>query len=181
MSFKTVYRYNTKCIYVGETVAQEDPLNAGNFLMPENTTQIQPIAVAEGYVAVWNGNEWEAKEDHRRHLDETGHYVGGTPYWLPSEGDDWQSEPRYMTEVGPLPEGSVTVKPSKPQSLIDKEALEQTIAEAKAFLDSTDYAVIKCAEQGLDLEITYPGLKTQRQEKRDLINQCEVQALSLDV
>ena len=37
---------------------------------------------------------------------------GGTPYWLPGEGDDWQSPPRYMKELGPLPAGAVTERPA---------------------------------------------------------------------
>lgn len=48
--------------------------------------------------------------------------------------------------------------------------------EAKRYLDETDYAVIKCAESGLDLETEYPGLKAERQSKRDIINEAEAMA-----
>ena len=83
-----------------------------------------------------------------------------------------------MKELGPLPDGAVTEKPEKPGSEIEREEMMADIAEAKAYLQRTDYAVIKCAEQGLDLDEVYPGLKEERQSRRDLINQIEAQALA---
>lgn len=53
------------------------------------------------------------------------------------------------------------------------QAKQEEITEAKQYLNETDYAVIKCMENGLDLETEYPGLKAQRQAKRDLINSNE--------
>lgn len=171
------YKFNPKTKqYIGTIERQEDLMNPGTYLMPANCTDVEPPECDTPYVPVWDGTKWLQVEDHRRHLDNTGHYIGGTAYWLPAEGDDWQSEPRYMVELGSLPEGAVTSRPAKPQAEIDKETMQGQIAEAKAYLDSTDYAVIKCAEQGLSLDETYPGLKETRQEKRDLINQLEAQA-----
>ena len=173
------YKYDNYGVYVGTFPRQKDPKNEDSYLMPANCTDIEPPSCESPFVAKWNGNAWEQIEDHRRHLDKTGTPSGGTPYWMPSEGDDYTSEPRYMTELGPLPEGAVISKPEKPQAIIDKENYESLINEAKAYLSKTDYAVIKCAETGLDLETEYPGLKTERQAKRDLINQYEAQ-LALD-
>lgn len=176
------YKFSSKTgEYVGTVQCQEDPMNPGTFLLPGNCTFEEPPACSAPEIPCWTGNQWTMVEDHRRHLDSTGHYVGGTAYWLPEEGDDWKSEPRYMKELGPLPAGAVKEKPAKPQSEIDKESFEAQISEAKAFLDSTDYAVIKCAEQGLDLESTYPGLKAERQAKRDLINSVEAQAQAMNL
>lgn len=175
------YKYDSLGLFVKEVERQEDPMNEGSYLMPANCTDVEPPTLNAPYVARWNGTAWESIEDHRRHLDDTGTPSGGTPYWLPSEGDDYNSEPRYMTELGALPEGAVTVKPEKPQSVIHQEELESTIAEAKAYLSETDYAVIKCGELGLDLETEYPGLKAERQAKRDLINQAEAQVLALNL
>ena len=80
-----------------------------------------PASIPEGHVARWTGNEWELVEDHRQHLDSKGSKQGGTPYWLPSEGDDWQSQPRYMDDLGPLPAGAMTVRPEKPLSVVREE------------------------------------------------------------
>ena len=71
-----------------------------------------PVTIPEGHIARWNGDVWETVEDHRQHMDERGRKEGGTPYWL-SE-DTWQSQPRYMEELGPLPEGVLLKKPERP-------------------------------------------------------------------
>ena len=61
-----------------------------------------------------------------------------------------------------------------------RNALEEQIWEKKDYLQSTDYAVIKCLERGLDIETEYPGLKTQRQAARDAINTAEAQVALLE-
>ena len=85
------------------------------------TTTPPPASIPEGYVARWTGSEWELVEDHRQHLDSKGTKQGGTPYWLPSEGDDWQSQPRHTEDLGPLPDGAVTARPEKPLSVVREE------------------------------------------------------------
>ena len=80
-----------------------------------------PDVISEGKVARWTGTQWELVEDHRQHLDSTGPKQGGTPFWLPAEGDDWQSPPRYTEALGPLPSGAVTVRPEKPLAVIKEE------------------------------------------------------------
>ncbi|WP_303950504.1 phage tail protein [Desulfovibrio piger] len=75
-------------------------------------------------------------QDHRRHLDSTGTPQGGTPYWLPGEGDDWQSPPRYLNELGPLPEGAVTTRPKKSAARLLAEAREAKTAEIQSGYDA---------------------------------------------
>lgn len=89
------------------------------------TVVAPPEDIPEGYVARWTGTEWETVEDHRQHTDEHGVKQGGTPYWLPAEGDDWTSQARYMEDLGPLPEGAVTVKPEKPFETVKEEKLAE--------------------------------------------------------
>ena len=50
----------------------------------------------------------------------------GTPYWLP--GDSWNTPARYMTELGPLPEGALLEAPAK----TDEELAAEELAQAKA-------------------------------------------------
>lgn len=93
------------------------------------TTTPPPASIPEGHVARWTGSEWELVEDHRQHLDSKGTKQGGTPYWLPSEGDDWQSPARYMEDLGPLPARAVTVRPEKTLSVV-KEEKEREVRSA---------------------------------------------------
>ena len=85
------------------------------------TTMPPPASIPEGHVARWTGTAWETVEDHRQHMDSKGTKTGGTPYWLPAKGDDWQSPPRYTEALGPLPSGAVTVRPEKPLAVIKEE------------------------------------------------------------
>ena len=87
-----------------------------------------PASIAEGHVARWTGTAWETVEDHRQHMDSKGTKTGGTPYWLPAEGDDHTSPPRYMETPGPLPAGAVTERPARPFSelLADAKSAKHT-------------------------------------------------------
>ena len=114
--------------YRGARPAQE--LNGKPLTKSASATPTPPPEnIPEGHVARWTGNEWELVEDHRQHLDSKGTKQGGTPYWLPSEGDDWQSQPRYTEDLGPLPSGAVTVRPEKPLSVV-KEEKEREVRSA---------------------------------------------------
>lgn len=84
-------------------------------------------------------------------MDDTGTKQGGTAYWLPDEGDDWQSPERYMEALGPLPAGAVTVRPEKPAP---------TLAEAKTEAAGTvDAATSAAILAGFDYQID-PGTGT---------------------
>ena len=108
-----------------------------------------PASIPEGHVARWTGSEWELVEDHRQHLDSKGTKQGGTPYWMPSEGDDWQSQPRYTEDLGPLPDGAVTVRPEKP--------LEQVKLDKLATIDAETSSDIMA---GFECETTPPDTGT---------------------
>lgn len=123
-----------------------------------------PASIPEGHVARWTGSEWELVEDYRQHLDSKGTKQGGTPYWLPSEGDDWQSQPRYTEDLGPLPDGAVTVRPEKPAPT-EEELFSSLRIERDRRLAATDYLVMP------DYPISESSLmavKAYRQALRDL-------------
>jgi hypothetical protein len=50
-----------------------------------------------------------------------------------------------------------------------REQLSKDAAAAQAFLDSTDYQVIKAMELGVDLDNLYPGAHAKREEARETI------------
>ena len=96
-----------------------------------------PADIPTGHAARWTGSAWEVVEDHRQHMDSKGTKTGGTPFWQPAMGDDWQSPPRYTEELGPLPEGAVTERPEKPAPT-QQEIDFACEAEIKAELQSID-------------------------------------------
>ena len=83
--------------YLGEGIAQESPLEPGVYLIPANATQIEPPAASANQVAVFSvtGQQWRLFSDFR-----------GTTYWVPPS-----LTPSTMTDIGELPQGSVTVTP----------------------------------------------------------------------
>lgn len=105
------------------------------------TTTPPPENIPDGHVARWTGSAWETVEDHRQHLDEKGTKQGGTPYWLPDQGDDWQSPARYMEDLGPLPTGAVTVRPEKPAPT-EAELFQQLRTERDRRLAATDFLLM---------------------------------------
>ena len=114
--------------YKGSRPAQE--LNGKPLTKSASATPAPPPEnIPEGHVARWTGKDRELVEDHRQHLDSKGTKQGGTPYWLPSEGDDWQSQPRYTEDLGPLPSGATTQRPEKPLPVV-KEEKEREVRSA---------------------------------------------------
>ena len=122
--------------YTGSRAAQLRPHGEPVLLSGGATPTPPPAAVPAGHAVRWTGAAWEVVEDHRRTMDAQGRWVegSGTPYWLPSEGDDWRGEPRYMETPGPLPEGAVTTRPEKPLAVVRKEKLREIAGGYEAAL-----------------------------------------------
>ena len=54
-----VYSYDKQSgIFVGTTVADEDPKRPGNYLIPAQSTPIKPPFIPEDKIAIWNTNAW---------------------------------------------------------------------------------------------------------------------------
>ena len=182
------YRYDKDGVYLRPQPRQENPENKGTYLMPAHCTDVEPPECEAPFVARWNGKEWEKIEDHRKHLNEKGQYDGGTPYWMPAEGDNYQSEPRYMTELGPLPEGAITERPAQTEAEKRKEELDKSIAESRFLLNSTDYRILKFMDAYISshpdmkakFEATYPTTLSERAEARAVINASETSLQNLN-
>lgn len=90
--------------FVGQSVADESPLEPGVYLIPAHATEIAPpISVPAGSVAVFSGTSWSVVEDHR-----------GEKYWL-IDGTEI-----VMDVLGPLPDGASLTAP--PPNLADIKA-----------------------------------------------------------
>lgn len=190
MQITEVYRFDKETReYKGKGAANIS--KDGTVLLPPYHTEVAPPAVYKEHeeIPIWNGSEWELVEDHRKHLDSTGTPAGGTPYWLPEKGDTWRSEPRFMKELGPLPEGAVTTRPEKNDKELQKEALEETIRESESLLSATDYRILKFMDKVIkdnpDLlakfNAEYPNTLEERQGARDNINGAQATASAANI
>lgn len=108
----TVWQYDAAGRFLGPCDDHGGPL-------PHNCTrQAPPARPWHGVWPRWNGGAWTLVEDHRARRAEEGFapelFQEATAYWLPAEGDHWQSPPRCMDAPGPLPPGAVTERPEKP-------------------------------------------------------------------
>lgn len=119
-----IYKYDpTTKELTGSKPAQRRP-NGQPITDVLNATTVEPPVLTDKQQAVWNGESWDVLEDHRKKPGVDG---SGTPYWLP--GDAWNTPARYMTELGPLPEGALLEAPAKTDEEVAAEELEQAKAE----------------------------------------------------
>ena len=64
-----VYSYDKESgIFIGTTIADEDPKRPGNYLFPAQTTSIKPPVVAEDKLAKWDNNAWVLVDKPPREL-----------------------------------------------------------------------------------------------------------------
>ncbi|MCP4074544.1 MAG: hypothetical protein GY742_22920 [Hyphomicrobiales bacterium] len=91
-----VYNYDgiTK-EYLGVAEAAANPLEAGEFLIPANATQLSPPQADVTEAAVFNSDEWEIKADYR-----------GTDVWNKAT-----QEKSIINEIGDVPEAFTTEPP----------------------------------------------------------------------
>ena len=121
--------------YTGSRDATQRP-NGEYILEATGATPVAlPADIPAGHVARWTGEAWETVEDHRQNMDERGRKEGGTPYWLP--GDTWRSEPRYIEDLGPLPEGALFEKPERPLDEYKADKRREIAAGYTAALTAT--------------------------------------------
>lgn len=126
-----VYQYYASGRYAGEGDTHGGPL-------PNNSTcKPAPDRPWKYQWPRWTGTDWELVSDHRERsaaLYPPELVQKATDYWLPAEGDDWQSQPRRMKDIGPLPEGAVTVRPEKPLAAVQDEKRREIDAGYEAAL-----------------------------------------------
>lgn len=122
-----IYKYDPDTHELtGSKPAQRRP-NGQPIVDVLNATTVEPPFLEDKQAAVWNGESWDVVEDHRKKPSVEG---SGTPYWLP--GDAWNTPARYMTELGPLPEGALLEAPAKTYEELAAEELAQAKAERAA-------------------------------------------------
>ena len=125
-----IYQYTADGYYAGEA---ED-----YGLLPNNATYTAPPAQPWNHVwPRWAGDAWELVEDHRERAEPyfpAEFAQEATEYWLPADGDNWQSQPRTVKKPGPLPEDASLTRPEKPVSAVRNEKLREIDAGYEAAL-----------------------------------------------
>jgi len=56
-----VYQTDIDGVYVGDTVADQDPLDSNNWLIPAGCVKTAPPTITDSQLAKWNGTEWVVK------------------------------------------------------------------------------------------------------------------------
>ena len=186
MTIPQLHMYDLKTgEYTGSRDATQRP--SGEYILEATgaTAVALPADIPAGHVARWNGDVWETVEDHRQHMDERGRKEGGTPYWLP--GDTWRSEPRYIEDLGPLPEGALFEKPERPldEYKADKRreiaagytaALTATLtmpAESPSAADVATGAALFAADDAVGLADVQTILTTRRDELLEAVEAAQ--------
>jgi hypothetical protein len=59
MTQKIVYQYDEAGWYMGETLADADPVVIGNWLLPARTTETKPPLFTAGKIPKWVGYKWK--------------------------------------------------------------------------------------------------------------------------
>lgn len=59
MNTKPVYQYDLAGMYVGQTDADESPLEPGVFLIPARCVEVEPPETSGDQWPRWNGAKWE--------------------------------------------------------------------------------------------------------------------------
>ena len=70
MKTKTVYQTDRAGLYLGETTADESPMEPGVFLMPAGAvTKAPPAKIPTGKIPRWNGKSWDLVENPQTAID----------------------------------------------------------------------------------------------------------------
>jgi hypothetical protein len=58
-----IYNYDLENgFYIGESIADESPLETGVYLIPAHATEIEPPKAGKGKIAVWLNDGWELQD-----------------------------------------------------------------------------------------------------------------------
>ena len=53
-----VYQTDLNGVFVGNTVADQDPLDSNNWLIPAGCVETAPPTITDSQIAKWNGSGW---------------------------------------------------------------------------------------------------------------------------
>lgn len=123
-----IYKHDDAGAFCTAGVARENPLEAGEYLVPRNATKTAPPATGEGEVAIFDGAKWSVTEDHR--------------------GEEAFTEAGKTVTVGltgPLSSHGLTARYTPPAPTAE-EITESNNSGHRAYLASTDWYIIRLLE-----------------------------------
>jgi len=130
-----IYNYDKSTKeFISESIARENPLEKGKYLVPANATDVPVIQSKEGYARVFNENKkaWEYVEDHR-----------GTVVY--STATKEKSEVSYLGEIK---EGFTTVEP--PEFAVWDVKSSSWVIDVAAKQKAQEQAISSAIEKMLD-------------------------------
>ena len=132
-----VYGYNKDTgEFVGESLADENPLEVGQYLVPAQAVLVSPPETGENEVAVWVGDAWVVTKDFRGNVYDKG---TGDMSEYKNLGELPKSLTKHSKPVGPYTwsdEGDCWVIDVELQN---KQVQLKINEEARAYLSSTDW------------------------------------------
>ena len=64
-----VYQTNSEGVFVHTTIADPDPMDDGNFLIPAGCVTVEPPSFDEGSQARWDGSGWTIEDQPSEEID----------------------------------------------------------------------------------------------------------------
>lgn len=123
-----IYNYEKDSgAFVSQGVADESPLEPGQFLIPANATEIAPPKCGAYEVPVFANGKWAVVPDYR---GQTYFDASGAEHVITQVGV--KPEPGWTSEYTPSPE----------------DEQEKENAKHRAYLSATDWYVIRSIETG---------------------------------
>ena len=109
---KIVYQTNAQGLYVGQAIADPNPMESGGWLIPGGCVEQAPPERPEHKAAHWNGQTWQLVDYHD----------GLIVYSIKT------AEPRTLTGMEPIPSGYTLKQPGQDQVWKDGEWVDDTAA-----------------------------------------------------
>lgn len=135
----TVYQTDSKGYFVHAAIADHDPLNEGQWLIPGGCVLTEPPVLQEKQAARWTGSEWVIEPDLR-----------GEVYWTAG------GQRNTITALGEsFPTGALSSAPGPSAAQQWAEYRQQ----AQAALDSSDITILRCVENNVSVPETWASYR----------------------
>lgn len=69
-----IYNYDLNGKYLGESIADESPIEEGVFLIPAMATDKKPLNSKDGFDVIWNGSSWVYVEQPKAKPEQPNEY-----------------------------------------------------------------------------------------------------------
>ena len=165
---KYVYRFDDEGYLIGDTLVQEHPVKAGQWMIPDDCTELKPdLSKIDKYFPRFVDGQWTYEEIPQS----AGFFIG--------KKVSHKSQKQHDRVLRALLQELVKEKTAEQKALDEKNS---EISTLKYKLQSTDYVAAKIAE-GAATKEEYADILAERESWRQQIRSLEpeVEALSIQV